>query len=65
MRRREFLEKSAVLGVVAAIPSSALGAPAASLGTAEALNGRGRSKPATVRNPLTPPAKGSVPVAFP
>jgi len=53
MKRREFLEKSAAFGILAAIPSSVRGAGAARPGTAAA--------PVA---PLKAPADGSVPVAF-
>jgi transcriptional regulator GlxA family with amidase domain len=62
MKRREFLEKSAAVGMAAAIPPSALrslfagfrrsGAPGAAVATKEAPP------------PLRPPAEGSIPVAF-
>jgi transcriptional regulator GlxA family with amidase domain len=56
MNRREFLQRSAALGALAAIPtisamsSSALESPTTGTGTAGA--------------PLKPPAQGSIPVAF-
>jgi transcriptional regulator GlxA family with amidase domain len=61
MKRREFLGKSAALGVLAAIPASGISSvlppndpnDPKRAGTAEA-----------VRNPLSPPAKGKIPVGF-
>lgn len=52
MKRREFLEHSAVLGLLAAMPSSVL-----------AQARKGAAAGAAV-SPLTPPAEGSIPVAF-
>jgi transcriptional regulator GlxA family with amidase domain len=52
MKRREFLGRSAVLGVLAAIPSSVL---------ASAERGAKAAPPAVA---LTPPAHGPIPVAF-
>ena len=52
MKRREFLERSAALGVLAAIPGSVL---------AGAEKGVKAAPPVS---PLTPPAHGPIPVAF-
>lgn len=52
MKRREFLERTAALGVLAAIPSSVL-----------AGAGKG-AKAGPAVSPLTPPAQGPIPVAF-
>lgn len=64
MKRREFLEKSAILSVVAAIPSSARGTTFPGQGEVKLPNARTKDKPNTVRNPLRAPAEGSIPVAF-
>jgi putative intracellular protease/amidase/YHS domain-containing protein len=53
MKRREFLEKSAALGLLAAFPSAVRGAVAA--------HSRASGAPAA---PLKAPASGSIPVAF-
>ncbi|HMK28541.1 MAG TPA: hypothetical protein VK473_02580 [Terriglobales bacterium] len=54
MKRREFLERSAALGMLAAMPSS----PFVELVNASS-DGTQRSA-----SPLKPPAQGSIPVAF-
>ena len=51
MKRREFLEKSAALGILAAIPSAVRGAVKS-------------PSHAPTANPLKAPAEGSIPVAF-
>jgi putative intracellular protease/amidase/YHS domain-containing protein len=56
MKRREFLQKSAAIGIFAAIPSAALA------GSAGKTDGRNANAVAVV--PLEPPAEGSIPVAF-
>jgi transcriptional regulator GlxA family with amidase domain/YHS domain-containing protein len=53
MNRRELLKSSAAFGVIAAIPSLAAGRSFASGATDKAAD-----------NPLVPPAKGAIPVAF-
>ena len=53
MKRREFLEKSAAIGIFAALPASVRGAGVSHPGAA----------PVPVR-PLAPPAEGPIPVAF-
>lgn len=63
MKRREFLEKSAVLGAMAVVPSAALARLAGGSGTGAAASATGESA-AAVSNPLQPPAKGTIPVAF-
>jgi putative intracellular protease/amidase/YHS domain-containing protein len=52
MKRREFLEKSAALGILAGIPASIL------------TGAEKGAKPAPPVAPLTPPAAGPIPVAF-
>ena len=64
MKRREFLQKSALLGAAAAIPASALGRLSAGSGTPAVPAGAAGETPAAVSNPLQPPAKGAIPVAF-
>jgi len=63
MKRREFLERSAFLGVMAAIPSSALRRFSAGLGVVDPA-GADANERASAPNPLRPPARGSIPVAF-
>jgi YHS domain-containing protein/putative intracellular protease/amidase len=61
MRRRDFIRNSAALGVLAALPACTGGGVAAK---------NENEKPAQIddsgaaANPLTPPAKGTIPVAF-
>ena len=57
MKRREFLERSAAFGIVAAMPVTAM---------SEAFESSEPRHPASAANdnPLTPPAKGKIPVAF-
>jgi transcriptional regulator GlxA family with amidase domain len=62
MKRREFLGKSAALGMTAAfLLPDRFSAASVVAGTANAVAGTGS---AAVTNPLQPPAKGSIPVAF-
>ncbi len=61
MKRRELLRRSTALGMMAAVPGSALVSLAA---RARAADGSGAGKPLTPPLPLKPPLKGSVPVAF-
>lgn len=61
MERRDFLKKSALVGVAAAIPAAALGRLSAAAASAGDAAG---DSPAAVSNPLRPPAKGTIPVAF-
>jgi putative intracellular protease/amidase/YHS domain-containing protein len=61
MKRRELLRSSTALGLVAVFPDFALGPRSA--GSAGAGAG-GAAKPLAPRAPLTPPAEGSIPVAF-
>jgi transcriptional regulator GlxA family with amidase domain len=70
MKRRELLQGAAALGVLAATPFAAAGRLLASAGaaaapTAAADAAHAKGKHAEARpNPLTPPAHGSIPVAF-
>ncbi|HXZ79429.1 MAG TPA: DJ-1/PfpI family protein [Terriglobales bacterium] len=58
MKRRDFLEKSALLGLMAAVPAS----PFVELSAATSpIDGTQSSSTA---NPLKPPAQGSIPVGF-
>jgi putative intracellular protease/amidase/YHS domain-containing protein len=63
MNRRELLKKSAALGVAAGIPSLLAGRLFAGTDGVQAKSAIGKTIP--VSNPLTPPAEGSIPVAFP
>ena len=62
MNRRELLKRSAALGLVAGIPSLAAGKLFAGTGGLQVNSATDKTKP--VSNPLTPPAQGSIPVAF-
>jgi putative intracellular protease/amidase len=63
MNRRELLKRSAAIGFVAAIPS--LTASKSFAGAASVEGDKGTDKGEAKPNPLTPPAQGSIPVAFP
>jgi len=56
-------KKTAALGLAAGIPSLLAGKLFAETGAVEAQSAIDKTKP--VSNPLTPPAEGSIPVAFP
>jgi len=62
MNRRELLKRSAALGLAAGIPS--LAADKLFAGTGGLQGNRATDKTKPVSNPLTPPAQGSIPVAF-
>jgi transcriptional regulator GlxA family with amidase domain len=64
MNRRDLLKRSATLGIAAAIPSLASGKMFASSGLTEAGSGTDEDKAVAKPNPLVPPAKGTIPVAF-
>jgi len=64
MKRRELLQGAAALGVMAAVPFSAIGKLFASSRPASAPQGVAGGQPAARPAPLTPPAQGSIPVAF-
>jgi putative intracellular protease/amidase/YHS domain-containing protein len=63
MNRRELLKRTAALGLAAGIPSLLAGKWFAGTGGVQAKSATDKTKP--VSNPLTPPAEGSIPVAFP
>jgi putative intracellular protease/amidase/YHS domain-containing protein len=63
MKRRDLLQGAAALGFIAAVPSAVGKLFASSPAAAAATNAKARTSPARP-NPLTPPASGSVPVAF-
>ena len=63
MNRRELLKRTAALGVATGIPSLLAGKLFAGTDGVQAKSATGKNKP--VSNPLTPPAEGSIPVAFP
>jgi putative intracellular protease/amidase/YHS domain-containing protein len=63
MNRRELLKRTAALSVAAGIPSLLAGKLFAGTDGVQAKSAIGKTKP--VSNPLTPPAEGSIPVAFP
>jgi putative intracellular protease/amidase/YHS domain-containing protein len=67
MNRRELLQRSAVLGVAAALPFGG-GNLDAGAATASAASGAEKNSPASQPNdgpsPLVPPATGTIPVAF-
>jgi transcriptional regulator GlxA family with amidase domain len=62
MNRRELLKRSAALGLAAGIPSLAAGKLFAGAGGLLVNSATDITK--SVSNPLTPPAHGSIPVAF-
>jgi putative intracellular protease/amidase/YHS domain-containing protein len=71
MKRRELLQGAAAFGVLAAMPFSAAGkllasARAAAAPATDAVGGADAQgkHPQAPPNPLTPPAQGSIPVAF-
>jgi transcriptional regulator GlxA family with amidase domain len=61
MKRRELLRTSTALGLMAALPGSALGPLSA---CAEVTGGTGAAKPQAPPVPLKPPTHGRIPVAF-
>ena len=63
MNRRELFKRTAALGLAAGIPSLLAGKLLAGADGVQAKSAIGKTKP--VSNPLTPPAEGSIPVAFP
>jgi putative intracellular protease/amidase/YHS domain-containing protein len=64
MNRRELFKRSAALGLVAGIPSWAPAILFNVAGTIEDRSGTKENRPGTKPNPLVPPAKGAIPVAF-
>jgi putative intracellular protease/amidase/YHS domain-containing protein len=63
MNRRELLKRSAALGLAAGSPSLGAGRLFAGTGAIPAKSATDKTK--LISNPLTPPAQGSIPVAFP
>lgn len=63
MNRRFLLKSSAALGFASALPALAADKLFASAGAGQPQTGKDR--PMAKTNPLTPPAKGGIPVAFP
>jgi len=63
MNRRELFKRTAALGLAAGIPSLLAGKLLGRTDGVQAQSAIGKTKP--VSNPLTPPAEGSIPVAFP
>ncbi len=63
MNRRELFKRTAALGLAAGIPSLLAGKLFAGTDGVQAKSATDKTKP--VSNPLTPPAEGSIPVAFP
>src|ERR1700722_4498030 len=63
MNRRNLLKSSAALGFASALPTLAAGKLFASAGAGQTQ--AGKDQPMAKTNPLTPPAKGSIPIAFP
>ncbi len=64
MKRRVLFKIVAAFGLVAAFLGLALGKLFAGSGTGAAPNVADGNKPSAIQNPLTPPAHGSIPVAF-
>jgi putative intracellular protease/amidase/YHS domain-containing protein len=63
MNRRNLLKSSAALGFASALPALAAGKLFAGAGAGQSHSGKDQSMAKI--NPLTPPAKGSIPIAFP
>jgi putative intracellular protease/amidase/YHS domain-containing protein len=64
MKRREMMKKTGAFGFMAAIPLLALEAGSESSGPAQGTSQPDGKRAAADPNPLRPPSKGSVPVAF-
>jgi putative intracellular protease/amidase/YHS domain-containing protein len=64
MKRRELLKRSAALGLMAAVPFVEAGSLFAADGMSNAGSATHKDKPPDRPNPLVPPAKGPIPVAF-
>jgi putative intracellular protease/amidase/YHS domain-containing protein len=64
MKKREWFQSAAAFGLVVAILSLAVCKRSAGSGTGESSKGPDGNKTAAIQNPLTPPAHGSIPVAF-
>ena len=63
MNRRELLQRSAALGLAAAIPTALIGCASDRSAVVQA-NHADEKKTVVVANPLKPPAEGHIPVAF-
>src|SRR5579863_2874126 len=63
MNRRSLLKNSAALGFAAALPTLAAAKLLAGAGTGPIVGGK--ANPTATSNPLTPPAQGSIRIAFP
>ena len=63
MNRRDLLKSSAALGFASTLPTLAAGKLFAGAGARQTQAGKDLATAKT--NPLTPPAKGSIPIAFP
>jgi putative intracellular protease/amidase/YHS domain-containing protein len=64
MKRRELLQGAAALGLIAVTPLGAAGKLLAGSRPAGPAAGAGGGEPPARPDPLTPPAQGSIPVAF-
>lgn len=64
MKRRDLLQGAAAFGLLAGVPFSAARRVFASAGPAEGPTGADGKQSSPKPNPLTPPAQGSIPVAF-
>ena len=62
MKRREFVERSAVMGLFAAV--GAIAKPVSTLSLSLSTQKTAASNNAAASNPLSPPAHGQIPVAF-
>ena len=65
MNRRKLLTSSAALGLASAIPSLSISKLFAATGAVQSGNSEAKNQLKDRPNPLTPPAQGSIPVAFP
>jgi len=61
---RAWFTIAAAFGLVVAVLTLASGKPSAGSGRGDASDGAAEHKAAAVTNPLTPPAQGTIPVAF-
>jgi putative intracellular protease/amidase/YHS domain-containing protein len=64
MKRRDLLQGAAAFGLLATAPFSATARLLGSAGPAKAPAGGDGKRPSARPDPLTPPAQGSIPVAF-
>jgi putative intracellular protease/amidase/YHS domain-containing protein len=65
MNRRELFKSSAALGFASTLPTLAAGKLFARASADAGQSQAGNDQPTAKTNPLTPPAKGSIPIAFP